>query len=121
MAWKEGRLAVSQGNEYRRFAYKAKGDWEMEKQNNWMDEKMTLLKAREAAEYLRVSLFTLSRIEKEGGLVPFRTPGGHRRYSMRMLHEYLENSRASRNSKDNATQRQQANPKDVEKSQLEIA
>ena len=55
--------------------------------------RLTLLNAREAAVYLRVSLFTLSRIEKEGGLVPFRTPGGHRRYSLQMLNKYLENSR----------------------------
>jgi len=51
------------------------------------------LNAREAAQYLHISLFTLSRIEREGGLVPFRTPGGHRRYSMQMLHEYLESTR----------------------------
>jgi excisionase family DNA binding protein len=57
------------------------------------DERMTLLTAKEAAKYLRVSLFTLSRIEKEGHLLPFRTPGGHRRYSIHMLNEYLERSR----------------------------
>lgn len=62
------------------------------KTGNWLDEQLTLLTAKEAADYLRVSMFTLSRIEREGGLVPFRTPGGHRRYSMRMLDEYLENS-----------------------------
>lgn len=62
------------------------------------DERMTLLTAKEAAKYLRVSLFTLSRIEKEGHLLPFRTPGGHRRYSIHMLNEYLERSRqAERN------------------------
>jgi excisionase family DNA binding protein len=95
----------------------------MEKLDEVPDERMTLLNAREAAQYLRVSLFTLSRIEREGGLVPFRTPGGHRRYSMRMLHQYLANSRNSWNHKDNALQHQQgvANPKDVERSQLELA
>lgn len=56
------------------------------------DERLTLLNAREAAAYLRVSLFTLSRIEGEGGIVPFRTPGGHRRYSLKMLDEYLAQS-----------------------------
>jgi len=30
---------------------------------------------------------------KEEQLVPFRTPGGHRRYSLTMLDEYLEGSR----------------------------
>jgi excisionase family DNA binding protein len=90
----------------------------MEESNN----KLTLLNAREAAQYLRVSLFTLSRIEKEGGLVPFRTPGGHRRYSMRMLHDYLEASRNSWNQKSKSTQHQQrtASPKDVETPQLEL-
>jgi excisionase family DNA binding protein len=54
---------------------------------------MVLLTSREAAEYLRVSLFTLGRMEKEGLLQPFRTPGGHRRYSHEMLDDYLESSR----------------------------
>jgi DNA-binding transcriptional MerR regulator len=40
-----------------------------------------------------VSLATLSKIEKIGGLRPFRTPGGHRRYSREMLDAYLEASR----------------------------
>ena len=86
------------------------------------DGRLTLLNAREAAQYLRVSLFTLSRIEREGGLVPFRTPGGHRRYSMRMLHSYLENSRNSWMHRSNATQRQEgvADPKDIESTQLEL-
>jgi len=57
------------------------------------EERMSLLKAREAAKYLNVSLATLGRIEKERKLTPFRTPGGHRRYSLAMLNEYLERSR----------------------------
>jgi len=57
------------------------------------EERRRLLTAREAARYLRVSMFTLSKIEREGGLVPYRTPGGHRRYSLRMLNEYLNRSR----------------------------
>lgn len=55
-----------------------------------------LLTAKEAAQYLRVSLLTLSKIEKQGGIIPFRTPGGHRRYSVEMLNEYLQNSRTSK-------------------------
>jgi len=55
---------------------------------------MSLLTAKEAAQHLHVSLFTLGRIEKEGLLVPFRTPGGHRRYSLEMLGDYLEHSRS---------------------------
>ncbi len=62
---------------------------------NFLDEEMTILTAKEAAEYLRVSLYTLKKMESEGGLIPFHTPGGHRRYSLRMLDEYLEKSRIS--------------------------
>jgi len=65
---------------------------------------MSLLKAREAANYLSISLATLYRIEREGRLTPFRTPGGHRRYSLTMLSEYLERSqqqsRSARSSKN---------------------
>jgi len=57
---------------------------------------MGLLTAREAAQHLHVSLFTLGRMEKEGLLAPFRTPGGHRRYSQEMLDHYLEGSRSQR-------------------------
>jgi excisionase family DNA binding protein len=56
---------------------------------------MGLLTAREAAEYLHISLFTLGRIESDDLLVPYRTPGGHRRYSLEMLNEYLERTRSS--------------------------
>ena len=52
-----------------------------------------ILNARDAVEYLGISLSTLNRIEKQGMLVPFRTPGGHRRYAQKMLDEYLEASR----------------------------
>lgn len=52
-----------------------------------------LLTAQEAARYLRISLFTLNKIEREGLLLPYRTPGGHRRYSIEMLNEYLEKTR----------------------------
>ncbi|GMR09988.1 MAG: hypothetical protein BMS9Abin28_0809 [Anaerolineae bacterium] len=52
-----------------------------------------LLTARDAVEFLGISLSTLNRIEKQGLLVPFRTPGGHRRYAQAMLDEYLEATR----------------------------
>lgn len=58
-----------------------------------MTEKEPLMTAREAAEYLRISLATLGRIEKGGMLIPYRTPGGHRRYSLGMLNSYLESTR----------------------------
>jgi excisionase family DNA binding protein len=59
-------------------------------------EPMSLMTAKEAASYLRISLLTLSKIERDGNLVPFRTPGGHRRYSVEMLNHYLEQSRGYR-------------------------
>jgi excisionase family DNA binding protein len=52
-----------------------------------------LVRATEAAAYLGVSLVTLRRMEKQGLLSPYRTLGGHRRYSIQMLEEYLEGSR----------------------------
>jgi excisionase family DNA binding protein len=52
-----------------------------------------LLTAKEAVEYLGISLSTLNRIERQGLLIPFRTPGGHRRYDQDMLDEYLESTR----------------------------
>jgi len=58
-----------------------------------MADELRLYTAKEAAAYLRISLFTLRKIEQQGMIVPFRTPGGHRRYSLGMLNEYLESSR----------------------------
>jgi DNA-binding transcriptional MerR regulator len=55
--------------------------------------KNRLLTSKEAVIYLGISLSTLNRIESQGLLVPFRTPGGHRRYDTRMLDEYLESTR----------------------------
>jgi excisionase family DNA binding protein len=57
-----------------------------------------LLTAREAAQYLRISLNTLYRMEQKGHIDPFRTPGGHRRYSYEMLEHYLEQSRSGSNA-----------------------
>jgi excisionase family DNA binding protein len=51
------------------------------------------LTASEAANYLGISLPTLKKIEREEKLVPFRTPGGHRRYRLEMLDEYLASTR----------------------------
>lgn len=60
-----------------------------------MVAEMNLMTAKEAAAYLRISPFTLRKMEHMGMIVPYRTPGGHRRYSLEMLNEYLENSRVS--------------------------
>ncbi len=66
------------------------------------EERMNLVTAKEAASYLRVSMFTLNKIERESGLIPYRTPGGHRRYSLKMLNRYLDNSRRERFHKKSA-------------------
>ena len=58
-----------------------------------IDRKKFRMTARQAAEYLGVSLVTLRKMEKEGELVPFRTPGGHRRYSLEVLEEYVQSKR----------------------------
>jgi excisionase family DNA binding protein len=60
---------------------------------NARDRKKFGMTARRAAEYLGVSLVTLRKMEKEGELVPFRTPGGHRRYSLEILEEYVQSKR----------------------------
>jgi len=55
--------------------------------------KLQLLTAAEAAEYLRVSRNTLWRMERKNLIVPYRTPGGHRRYTFEILNDYLERTR----------------------------
>ncbi|MGD8758918.1 MAG: helix-turn-helix domain-containing protein [Anaerolineales bacterium] len=57
--------------------------------------KSHLLKADETIEYLGISRSTLHKIEQQGLLRPYRTPGGHRRYDLRMLNEYLESTRST--------------------------
>lgn len=61
-----------------------------------VDHRPRLMTAKEAIAYLGISLNTLNRIEKRGLIQPFRTPGGHRRYDVSMLDEYLEGSRRGR-------------------------
>ena len=50
---------------------------------------LSLLTAREAADYLRVSMSTLRRMEQRGQLSSLRTPGGHRRYTLELLNACL--------------------------------
>ncbi len=57
------------------------------------DRKKLWITATQAAEYLGVSLVTLRKMEKKGDLVPFRTPGGHRRYSLEILEECVRKKR----------------------------
>jgi excisionase family DNA binding protein len=56
------------------------------------EKKLILLTAREAADYLRVSLSTLNRLERRGLLLPLRMPGGHRRYTLEMLNDCLKHN-----------------------------
>jgi excisionase family DNA binding protein len=58
-----------------------------------MAQKKIILTAKESADYLRISPFTLRKMEQRGLIIPYRTPGGHRRYTLEMLDEYLEKSR----------------------------
>jgi DNA-binding transcriptional MerR regulator len=58
-----------------------------------MAQALNLYTAQEAAAYLRVSMYTLRKIELMGLLVPNRLPGGNRRYTLEMLNEYLERTR----------------------------
>ncbi len=51
-----------------------------------------LLTAKQAATYLGIALYTLKKMEYAGYLKPYRTPGGHHRYSQQMLDEYLDKS-----------------------------
>ncbi len=57
------------------------------------EDKERLLTAKEAVAYLGISLSTLHKVEKNSLLMPFRTPGGHRRYDKKMLDDYLQASR----------------------------
>lgn len=55
-----------------------------------------LMSVSKAAEYLGVSIATLRRMDKEGALVPLRTPGGHRRYTRQILDNYIAQSSQER-------------------------
>jgi excisionase family DNA binding protein len=48
-----------------------------------------LLRPREVAEMFGVRTATVARWAREGKLTPFRTPGGHRRYSRTAVRELM--------------------------------
>ena len=52
-----------------------------------------VLTTNEAADYLHVSKSTLTKMVKEGWVVPSRTPGSHFRFTVQQLNEALDNSR----------------------------
>jgi excisionase family DNA binding protein len=53
-------------------------------------QSLALLTAKEAADYLRISVSTLNRMEHKGTVTSLRTPGGHRRYTLEMLNACLK-------------------------------
>ena len=55
-----------------------------------------LLKIGKAAEFLQVSEDTLRLWDKTGKLKPIKTAGGHRRYSIKQLDEFLGKNKASK-------------------------
>lgn len=52
--------------------------------------------SRKAADYLGISLSTLYRLDKDGLLKPFMTPGGHRRFTKSDLDRYIEKSKSTK-------------------------
>ena len=55
-----------------------------------LHQPLALLTAKEAAEYLRISVSTLNRMEHKKVVTSLRTPGGHRRYTLEMLNACLQ-------------------------------
>ena len=49
----------------------------------------TLLSLKDAMSYLHVCKSTLHRWDREGKLVPLKTPGGHRRYKLSDLQKFI--------------------------------
>jgi excisionase family DNA binding protein len=54
-----------------------------------VQESDDLLRPREVAEIFGVRTATVARWAREGKLTPFRTPGGHRRYSRTAVRELM--------------------------------
>jgi len=52
-----------------------------------------LLKIKEAAQYLAISVSTLRHWDKIGKLIARRTLGGHRRYTIEQIEEVHNNSK----------------------------
>lgn len=49
-----------------------------------------LLNLTEASQYLNVHKETLRRWDREGKLIPLKTPGGHRRYKITDLEKFIQ-------------------------------
>lgn len=63
------------------------------KQGGKVMESKGLLSTKEAAHHLGVSTSTIYRMVGRGTLIPSKTPGGQRRFSIKMLDDYLEKSK----------------------------
>jgi excisionase family DNA binding protein len=57
-----------------------------------MEEK-TIFTTKEAAKYLGISTSTIYRMEKQGLLSSIKTPGGQRRFRIKILEKYLKISK----------------------------
>lgn len=57
-----------------------------------MEEK-AVYTAKEAAKYLGISVSTIYRMEKQGLILPIKTPGGQRRFSKENIEKYFQESR----------------------------
>lgn len=63
----------------------------MDKRAKEIEKEEKLWTTREVCDFLNISQTTLYKLDKQ--LRPGRTPGGHRRYSKKMIEEWLETTR----------------------------
>lgn len=52
-------------------------------------DKEQFLTSTETAKYIGVSVNTLRNMHKDGRLIPIKTKGGHRRYELSQIIEYI--------------------------------
>ena len=88
-----------------------------------------LLKIKEAAKYLRVSQDTLRKWDKANKLKPLKTPGGHRKYDIDVLDNFLGRKHVSDygklyehllNAQDMAFELQDDQAEEIEKIRLKM-
>ena len=58
-----------------------------------MNKNNNFLTTKESAEFLRISSSTIYRMEKLGLIMPYKTPGGQRRFALKDLKDYLKRSK----------------------------
>ncbi|HHX69369.1 MAG TPA: helix-turn-helix domain-containing protein [Gallicola sp.] len=86
-----------------------------------------LLNTKEAAHHLGVSTSTVYRMVNRGTLMPSKTPGGQRRFSIEMLNDYLEKSKdikapqipVSYKNKEKNKEENEKDPKEEKKKQVD--